>query len=252
MAESEAEGRLEGKRCLVTGGSRGLGLAVCLEFARQGARTAFTFSKNQADAEDARKRIAEAGAEPLAFQGSVTDPAHAQATIAKLMEAWGGIDILINNAGPTQILPIALLEEADWDVVMDANVKGAYLFSRAALKSMIRSRAGHILNLGTFASERIIEAPIHYAAAKSALRGMTEALAREVGRYNIKVNLVAPGLLDSGLAKMLPRHRLEEYLSQCPLGRLGTVGEMAEAIAFLVSDANSFMTGAKLAFDGGI
>jgi NAD(P)-dependent dehydrogenase (short-subunit alcohol dehydrogenase family) len=223
-----------------------------MEFARQGAKTAFTFAKNAADAAEARKTIAAAGAEPLAFQGSVTDPGHVQETIAKLNEAWGGIDILVNNAGPTQILPIALLEEADWDMVMDANVKGAYLFSRAALKSMIRSRSGHILNIGTFASERIIEAPIHYAAAKSALRGMTEALAREVGRYNIKVNLVAPGLLDSGLARMLPRHRLEEYLAQCPLGRLGTVGEMAEAIAFLVSDGNSFMTGAKLVFDGGL
>lgn len=247
-----AEGRLNGKRCLVTGGSRGLGLAVGREFARQGARTAFTFSKNLADAAEARKTIAEAGAEPLVFQGSVTDPAHVQETVARLNEAWGGIDILVNNAGPTQILPIALLDEADWDAVLDANAKGAYLFSRAVLKSMIRSRRGHILTIGSFASERVIEAPIHYAAAKSALRGLTEALAREVGRYNIQVNLVAPGLLDSGLAKMLPRHRLEEYLSQCPLGRLGTPEEMAEAIAFLVSDENSFMTGAKLVFDGGL
>jgi 3-oxoacyl-[acyl-carrier protein] reductase len=97
-----------------------------------------------------------------------------------------------------------------------------------------------------------VEAPIHYAAAKSALRGLTEALAREVGRYNIKVNLVAPGLLDAGLARILPRHRIDEYLSQCPLGRLGTVDELAESMLFLVSDENSFMTGAKLVFDGGL
>jgi 3-oxoacyl-[acyl-carrier protein] reductase len=117
---------------------------------------------------------------------------------------------------------------------------------------MIRARGGHIVNIGTFASERVVEAPIHYAAAKSALRGMTEALAREVGRYDIKVNLVAPGLLDVGLARTLPRHRLEEYLAQCPLGRLGSVEELAEAMVFLVSNENSFMTGAKLVFDGGI
>jgi len=175
-----------------------------------------------------------------------------QETVVKLIETWGGIDVLVNNAGPTQILPIALLEEADWDAVMNTNVKGAYLFSRAVLKSMIRSRSGHILNIGTFASERVVEAPIHYAAAKSALRGMTEALAREVGRYGIKVNLIAPGLLDVGLAKMLPRHRIDEYLSQCPLGRLGTAEELAESMVFLVSDENSFMTGAKLVFDGGL
>ena len=117
------------------------------------------------------------------------------------MASWGGIDVLVNNAGINQVLPIALLEEADWDAVMDVNVKGAYLFSRAALKPMIRARRGHILNIGSFASERMIEAPVHYAAAKSALRGFTEALAREVGRYNIQVNLLAPGLLDAGLSR---------------------------------------------------
>jgi 3-oxoacyl-[acyl-carrier protein] reductase len=135
---------------------------------------------------------------------------------------------------------------------MNTNVKGAYLFSRAALRPMIRQKRGHILNIGTFASERVIEAPVHYAAAKSALRGMTEALAREVGRYNIQVNLIAPGLLDIGLARVLPRHRLDEYLAQCPMGRLGTVEEIAEAVTFLVSDENSFMTGAKIALDGGL
>jgi NAD(P)-dependent dehydrogenase (short-subunit alcohol dehydrogenase family) len=246
------EARLQGKRCLVTGGSRGLGFATCRAFARAGAKVAFTFSKNREDAEEARQKLAAIGAEALVFQGSVADGRHAQETIAKLVESWGGLDVLVNNAGPTQILPVALLEEADWDAVMNTNVKGAYLFSRAALKPMIRARKGHIVNVGTFASERVVEAPIHYAAAKSALRGMTEALAREVGRYDIKVNLVAPGLLDVGLARMLPRHRLDEYLSQCPLGRLGTVDEIAEAMVFLVSDDNSFMTGAKLVFDGGI
>lgn len=244
--------RLEGKRCLVTGGSRGLGLAFCRAFAGAGAKVAFTFAKNVEDANDAKRRISRAGSEPLVFQGSVSDATHVERTTTALTEAWGGIDVLVNNAGPTQILPLALLEEADWDAVMNTNVKGAYLFSRAVLKSMIRSRSGHILNIGSFASERVVEAPIHYAAAKSALRGMTEALAREVGRYNIKVNLVAPGLLDAGLAQSLPRHRLDEYLAQCPMGRLGTIDEIARAAVFLVSDENSFMTGAKLVFDGGL
>ena len=245
-------GRLRGKRCLVTGGSRGLGFALCRTFAREGARVAFTFAKNREDADEAQRRLGELGSEPLVFQGSVSDAKHAHDTVTKLVECWGGVDVLVKNAGPTQILPVALLEEADWDAVMNTNVKGAYLFSRAVLKPMIRARGGHIVNIGTFASERVVEAPIHYAAAKSALRGMTEALAREVGRYDIKVNLVAPGLLDVGLARTLPRHRLEEYLSQCPLGRLGSVDEIAEAMVFLVSDENTFMTGAKLVFDGGL
>jgi 3-oxoacyl-[acyl-carrier protein] reductase len=250
-------GRLLGKRCLITGGSRGLGLAIGLAFARAGGRVAFTYSRDDTAAHDALQRLREVAVggepwEPLAFRGSVSVAAHATETVKAVVAAWGGIDVLVNCAGPTQILPIALLEEDDWDSVMDGNVKGAYLFSRAALKSMIRARAGHILNVGTFASERVVEAPVHYAAAKSALRGMTEALAKEVGRYDIKVNLIAPGLLDAGLSRTLPRHRLEEYVSQCPAGRLGTVDEIAGAVTFLVSDENTFMTGAKLVFDGGV
>lgn len=244
--------RMEGKRCLVTGGSRGLGLAICQELARAGARVAFTYSKNTRDAEEAKARITEAGTEPLVFQGSVADAEHVKKTVASVVEAWGGVDVLVNNAGANQVLPIALIEEADWDLVMDVNVKGTYLFSRAVLRPMIRARAGKILNIGSFASERVVEAPVHYAAAKSALRGFTEALAREVGRYSIQVNLLAPGLLDAGLSRSLPQHRLNEYLSQCSLGRLGSVEEIARMAVFLVSDENTFMTGAKVVADGGL
>ena len=246
--------RFDGKRCLVTGGSRGLGLAIGEALARAGARVAFTFSRNRDDAEEARTRIAAAagGSPPLVFQGSVADAAHVQRTVTEVVAAWGGIDVLVNNAGITQVLPIALLEESDWDAVMDVNVKGAYLFSRAVLKPMIRARAGQILGIGSFASERIIESPVHYAAAKSALRGFTEALAREVGRYNIRVNLLSPGLFDAGLSRALPQHRLNEYLGQSALGRLGTVEELARLALFLVSDQNTFMTGAKVVADGGL
>jgi 3-oxoacyl-[acyl-carrier protein] reductase len=252
MTQATTAGRLANKRVLITGGSRGLGLAIAKAAARQGARVAITYKSNTDDADTAKASLVALGCEPRVYQGSVADAAHVKATVADLVAAWGGIDVLVNNAGITQILPIALLEEADWDQVMDVNVKGAYLFARAVLRSMIRARAGHILNIGSFASERVIEAPVHYAAAKSALRGMTEALAREVGRYNIKVNLLAPGLLDVGLAQMLPKHRVGEYLSQASLGRLGTAAEVAELAAFLVSDDNSFMAAAKIVADGGL
>ena len=244
--------RLAGKRCLITGGSRGLGLAIAKACANHGARVAFTFCSDVDDAAAATASLRELGCEPLVFRGSVADSAHVKATVGEVVKAWGGIDVLVNNAGITQILPIALLEEADWDSVMDVNAKGAYLYARAVLKSMIRARAGHILNIGSFASERVIEAPVHYAAAKSALRGLTEALAREVGRYNVKVNLLSPGLLDVGLAQMLPKHRIAEYLAQASLGRLGTAREIAELATFLVSDDNSFMAAAKIVADGGL
>lgn len=246
---------LQGKRALITGGSRGLGRALGVAFARAGARVAFTYSRSAADADDAAASITSVtpgGAAPLVFQGSVADAKHVSDTVAALTRAWGGVDILVNCAALTQVLPIALLEEEDWDRVMDVNVKGVYLFSRAVLRGMIRAKSGHILNIGSFASERIIDAPVHYAASKSALRGLTEALAREVGRYGISVNLLAPGLLDVGLGQMLLPHRIAEYLSQCPAGRLGSADELAELAVFLVSDANRFMTGAKIVVDGGL
>ncbi len=244
--------RLEGKRCVVTGGSRGLGRAMCEAFADAGAKIAFTYRTDTQDAEATRASLVARGCEPLVFQGDVADSAHVKDCVAQIGKAWGGIDVLVNNAGITQILPIALLEEADFDAVIATNVKGPYLWSRAVLRSMIRAKAGHILNIGSFASERVIEAPVHYAAAKSALRGMTEALAREVGRYNINVNLLSPGLLDCGLARMLPKHRVQEYLSQASLGRLGTAAEVAAIATFLVSDESSFMAAAKIVADGGL
>ncbi|MBA3458923.1 MAG: SDR family oxidoreductase [Deltaproteobacteria bacterium] len=244
--------RLAGKRCLVTGGSRGLGRAMCEAFATAGAKVAFTYRTDTSDAEAAKASLVALGCEPLVFQGNVADSAHVKDTVAAVVATWGGVDVLVNNAGVTQILPIALLEEADFDQVMAVNVKGPYLFSRAVVRSMIRAKSGHILNIGSFASERVIEAPLHYAAAKSALRGMTESLAREVGRYNIKVNLLSPGLLDCGLARMLPKHRIQEYLAQSSLGRLGTAREIAELATFLVSDDNSFMAAAKIVADGGL
>jgi 3-oxoacyl-[acyl-carrier protein] reductase len=244
--------RLEQRHCLVTGGSRGLGRALCLSFARHGAEVAFTYSDDDGDAEETATMLREVGCEPCVFKGSVADASHAKSTADSLAKRWGRIDVLVNNAGITQVLPISLMEEEDWDLVMNVNVKGTYLFSRAVLRHMIRHKAGHILNIGNFASERVIEAPVHYAAAKSALRGFTEALAREVGRYAIQVNLLAPGLLDQGMAQGLPQHRQDEYVKQCALGRVGTTEEIAEMASFVVSADNSFMSGSKLTVDGGL
>lgn len=240
---------LAGKRVIVTGGTRGLGRAIAVELAGRGAKLAVTYSKNEGDAEDTRALL---GPDALLFKGSVADAAHVKETVAGVVKAWGGVDVLVNNAGITQVLPVALIEEADWDLVMDVNAKGTFLFSRAVLRHMIKAKSGRIVAIGNFSSERLVDAPVHYAASKSALRGLVEALAREVGRYGITVNLVAPGLMDAGLARMLPQHRIDEYLEQCALGRIATSAEVAAHVAFLASDAASFVTGAKIAVDGGV
>jgi len=243
--------RLAGKRVLVTGGSRNLGRAIAVACTRAGARVAFTYSMNDDDAASAAAAVKEAGGDPLVFKGSVADAAHVDATVRAVVAAWGGLDVLVNNAGITQILPIALVEEADWDHVMSVNVKGAYLFARAALRPMIKARAGHILNIGAFGEGRVVHSPVHYAASKAALAGFTDALARDVGRYGILVNLVQPGLLATGLGQGSPQARLEEYLEQNPAQRFGTVEEVADVVVWLVSGANTFMTGVRVPVDGG-
>lgn len=244
--------RLEGRRCLVTGGSRNLGRALCLAFAAAGAQVAFTYHREDEEAEATRRQLAELGAQALVFKGSVTDAAHAKATVDAVVKAWGGLDVLVNNAGVMQVLPIALLEEADWDHVLDVCLKGPYLFARAALRPMMRARRGHILNIGSVAGERIVEVPVHYAAAKAGLAGFTRTLAKEVGRYGIAVNELSPGLLTDGLGQQAPPHRREDYVRNCPLGRLGSLEETAALATWLVCEENSFMSGARLNFDGGL
>lgn len=244
--------RLAGKRCLVTGGSRNLGRAICVAFAEAGARVAFTYVSDDAQAEVTRELLAGLGAEPMVFKGSVVDSAHAKTCVDAIVAAWGGLDVLVNNAGVMQVLPIALLEEDDWDTVLDTCLKGPYIFSRAALRPMLRAKKGHILNIGSVAGERIVEAPVHYAAAKAGLQGLTRALAKEVGRYGIAVNDLSAGLLAAGLGQQAPQHRRDDYNKHCPLGRPGSLEEAAAFAAWLVSDENSFMSGARLTFDGGL
>lgn len=244
---------LVNKKCLITGGSRGLGLSMAKEFARQGARhIAITYSKNDLDAENAVRELKELDVELLTFKGLVFDRTHSLQVMKELNQQWGGLDILVNNAGSLQVLPVSLIEEADWDRAMNVNAKGAFLFSQAALRSMIKQKSGSILNIGTFSSERVIDVPIPYAAAKAALRGLTESMSKEVGRYNIRVNLIAPGALNGGVSQLLPQYRLQEYIKNCALSRVGTLDEIAKMAALIVSDRSAFVSGTKLVLDGGV
>ena len=240
---------LAGKTALITGGSRGLGRALAVTFAAQGARVAFTYAR---DDEGAEATSEAADGEVRAFRVSVLDVAATEAMIAEVERAWGGIDVLVNNAGISQNMPLALMEEEDWDRVMDVNVKGTFLTSKAVLRGMIRRRRGVVLNIGSLVSVRMIEAPIHYCASKAAVKGLSEALAKEVARYGIRVLCLAPGLLEDGVGRNLPDYRLADYLKHCSLGRLGGLDEVARFAAFLVSDANSYMSGETVVIDGGL
>jgi 3-oxoacyl-[acyl-carrier protein] reductase len=243
---------LRGKRILVTGASRGLGRTMVKTFAAEGAKVAFTFTRDDEGAKAALEDARAAGGEVRAYKASVLDTPATEAALKELEKDWGGLDVLVNNAGITQPLPIALLEEEDWDRVMDVNVKGTFLTTRAALKGMIRRKAGVILNIGSLAGTRMIEAPVHYYTSKAAIKGFTEVLAKEVARYQIRVLCLAPGLLEDGLGRNLPEHRLADYLKHDALGRVGTLDEVAKLAAFLISDRNTYMNGETVIIDGGL
>lgn len=239
----------EGKRVLVTGGSRGLGLALVERYAAEGAKVAFTYTRDEATAEAARKLAGEHG---RAYRVSVLDPKGTTAMVNELEAAWGGLDVLVNNAGLTHNLPLALLEEEDFDEVMDVNVKGAFLTSKAVLRGMIRRRGGVVLFMSSLAGVRMLEAPIHYCASKAALVGLSDALSKEVSRYGVRVLCLAPGLLEDGLGKNLPDARLRDYLHHCSLGRVGTFREVADWAVFLTSAQNGYMNGTTVVLDGGV
>ena len=240
------------KAALVTGGSRGLGRALCRHLAAGGAPVAFTYTRDEPGAAATLQVIQAAGAEGRAFKVSVLDAAATAAMVRELEAAWGGIDVLVNNASVSQNLPLALMDEEDWDRVVDINLKGTFVTSKAVLRGMIRRRGGVILNIGSLVSVRMLEAPLHYCASKAGLKGLTESMAKEVARYQIRVNCLAPGLLEGGLGRNLPEHRLADYLKHCALGRVGTFDEVAQFAAFLVSDLNTYMSGATIVMDGGV
>ena len=164
----------------------------------------------------------------------------------------GPVDVLVNNAGVTQVMPFAMIEEADWDRVMDVNVKGMFLVTKAFGRGMIRRRSGSIVNIGSLAGMRVLEVPVHYAAAKSAVLGFTLSLARELGRYNVRVNAVVPGMLTAGVSTNIPAKQQEKYKEFCCLSRAGTPQEVAELVAFLASDRSSFINAQSIFADGGI
>lgn len=244
--------RLQGKRILVTGASRGLGRALCQRFATEGADVAFSYHHDMAGAQKTVDVITQAGQRALSYQANVTEPNAMREVVADIVGQWGGVDILVNNAGISQALPLALMEESDWDKLLEVNLKGTYICARAVLPQMVRRKSGVILNMGSLAGTRMISAPIHYCASKAGVRGFTEALAKEVGRYQIRVNCLAPGLLEEGVAQNLPQDKLNDYLNQVALHRVGKLDEVADYAAFLVSDDNSYMTGATLLIDGGL
>jgi len=240
---------LEGKVAFVTGGSGAVGAAIVRVLVREDARVAFSYHSNP---DRAQMLAAELGERVRSYPLDVLDGKAAGRLAGQIEQDLGPVEILVNNAGISGVMPFALTEEADWDRMMDVNVKGMFLVTKAFVRGMIRRKCGKVINLGSLAGMRLLDVPVHYATAKSAVVGFTLSLAREMARYNIRVNAVVPGMLTAGVSVNVPDKQREEYCRYCTQGRPGNPEEVAELVAFLASDRSSYINAQAINVDGGI
>lgn len=245
-------GSMSGKTAVVTGGSRGIGRAICLELARRGANVVFSYAGNTAAAEKTLEELKALGVEARAIQGNVADPAAAKTLIDTAVKELGGIHILVNNAGITRDGLAMAMKEDDFDAVIETNLKGAFLCMKAAIRPMMKARYGRIVNMSSVVALRGNPGQVNYCASKAGLIGMTKSLAKEMGARGITVNAVAPGYISTDMTAALPDAARQAMLSTIPVGRAGNPEDVAAAVAFLASEEAGYITGQVLSVDGGM
>jgi len=243
---------LDGKSALVTGASRGIGRAVALKLASEGAKVALNFAGNEAAAEAVKQEVEAAGGEAILVRGDVADEAAVQAMVQKTADAFGRIDILVNNAGITRDGLLARMKEEDWDAVLTTNLKGVFLTTKAVAKLMMKQRAGRIVNMASVVGRTGNAGQANYAAAKAGVIGFTKTIAKELASRGVTANAVAPGFIATDMTAVLSDKAKEAALAGIPLGRMGTPEDVAAAVLFLVSDGASYITGQVLNVDGGM
>ena len=244
---------LAGKVALITGGSRGIGRATAVRLARDGSRIALNYKGNAAAAEEAKHLVELTGSTAALIQGDVSQDGEAERVMKEALEFGGGrLDILVNNAGITRDNLLLRMSAEEWDAVLDLNLRGTFLITKAALRPMMKQRAGRIVNVSSVAGLVGNAGQANYSAAKAGVIGFTKTVAREMASRNITVNAVAPGFVPTDLTAVLPQEVRDALLKQIPLGRFGAAEDIANAIAFLASDDAAYITGQVLVVDGGM
>ncbi len=248
-----SEKQFTGKSAIVTGGTRGIGKAIALELAKRGCNVAFNYAKSAEEAEKLSANLTELGVKSFALQCDVANSENSSDFVKQVVAEFGTVDFLINNAGITRDGLIMRMKEADWDAVIDTNLKGAWNFSKAVVRPMMKNEnGGSILNISSISGVVGMLGQSNYSASKAGMIGLTKSMAKEIASRKITVNALALGLIETEMASEMNAEYRDKILSQIPLGRLGNVQEVAEIACFMLSDSAKYITGQVISPNGGL
>jgi len=243
---------LEGKVAIVTGASRGIGRSVAIALAKAGAKVIINYAGNVVAAEEVKGIIEAAGGQGVLIQADVSNDEAVASMVKETMATFGRIDILVNNAGITRDNLLMRMKEGDWDAVMNTNLKGVFMCTKAVSRVMMKQRSGKIVNMTSVVGLTGNAGQSNYAAAKAGVIGFTKSMAKELASRSITVNAIAPGFINTDMTAELPEEVKAEYITKIPAGRLGSPEDVAAAVVFLVSDSATYITGQTLNVDGGM